>query len=157
MRLKKYLKLFLFLGICLSVGWLGGIATETSREVWYAALRKPPLNPPDWIFAPVWITLYIFMAVAGWRIWAIADLKKNQIRFLFVLQLILNGVWSFLFFGLRNPLISLADILLLLASLLVLTSYTWRPERMAGLLLIPYLIWVGFASYLNAAIWWLNR
>lgn len=157
MTIKKSLKLFLFIGICLSVGWLGSIATNTSREIWYAALRKPALNPPDWIFAPVWIILYIFMAFAGWRFWEIKTPDRNRLRFLFVAQLILNGAWSFLFFGLRNPFIGLMDIMLLWACLLVLTLGAWRTERTAGFLLIPYLTWVSFATYLNAAIWWLNR
>lgn len=154
---RKYSSLFLFIVICLSVGWIGSIATGTSREIWYVALQKPPLNPPDWIFAPVWITLYIFMAIAGWRIWETQDSKRNQIRFLFVVQLCLNGVWSFLFFGLRNPLIGLMDIVLLWTCLFVLTLGAWRTERIAGFLLMPYLIWVSFATYLNAAIWCLNR
>ena len=111
--MRKFFKLFLFLGICLSIGWLGSIATNTSREIWYAALQKPPLNPPDWIFAPVWIVLYILMAIAGWRFWEIETSDRNRLRFLFVLQLILNGVWSFLFFGLHNPFMSLIDIMLL--------------------------------------------
>lgn len=157
MRLKEFFKLFLFLGICLSVGWLSSIATEISREVWYAGLQKPPLNPPDWIFAPVWTALYIFMAIAGWSLWKKAIPDRGRLRFLFVTQLILNGVWSFLFFGLRNPFISLIDILLLWAGLFVLTMRAWKTVRIAGFLLTPYLIWVSFAVYLNAAIWWLNR
>ncbi len=157
MRLKKFLKLFLFLGICLSVGWLGSIATAASRETWYAELQKPPLNPPDWIFAPVWTALYIFMAIAGWRLWQVETPAKNHLRFLFAAQLVLNGVWSFLFFGLRNPFTGLIDILLLWVSLFVLTTLAWRTVRMAGFLLTPYLIWVTFAVYLNAAIWRLNQ
>ncbi len=154
---KKYSNLLLFIVICLSVGWIGSIATGTSRETWYAALQKPPLNPPDWIFAPVWLTLYVFMAVAGWRIWGTEDPGRNRTRFLFVLQLCLNGIWSFLFFGLRSPVLGLMDIGLLWTSLFLLTLEAWRTERIAGFLLMPYLIWVSFATYLNASIWYLNR
>lgn len=155
--LRKYLKLFLFIIACLGIGWVGSIATGTSKETWYAALQKPPLNPPDWIFAPVWITLYVFMAIAGWQIWETEKPKRNRVRFLFAAQLILNGIWSFLFFGLHNPLISFVDIGLLWVCLFMLILEAWRASRAAGFLLMPYLIWVSFAAYLNAAIWWLNR
>ena len=153
---KKNLNLFLFLGICLLVGWLGSIATGTSRETWYAGLQKPPLNPPDWIFAPVWTTLYIFMAIAGWRLWQVETPDKNRLRFLFTAQLVLNGVWSFLFFGLRHPFLGLMDIVLLWVSLFFLTARAWQTDRISGFLLLPYLLWISFATYLNAAIWRLN-
>lgn len=155
--IKKISSLILFLGICLSVGALGGLATASSVTTWYAGLQKPPLNPPSWIFAPVWTTLYVLMGIAGWKIWEVKTSDKNRLRFLFAAQLLLNGVWSFLFFGLRNPWISLADILLLWITLLVLTTGAWRTVRLSGLLLMPYLLWVSFAVYLNAAIGWLNR
>jgi tryptophan-rich sensory protein len=161
MRLQENLKrigtLFIFIVICLFVGWLGGAATESSRTSWYAGLQKPYLNPPDWIFAPVWTVLYLSMAIAGWRIWNVDDLSSGRMRFLFVVQLALNGVWSFLFFGLRDALSGLADIMLLWFFLLALVRLSWQKDRLSGHLLMPYLLWVSFATYLNAAIYWLNR
>jgi len=154
--MTKIFQLFLFLGICLSVGWFGGFATESGLS-WYAELQKPPLNPPDWIFAPVWTVLYILMAVAAWRIWNKDYPGRNRLRFLFIVQLVLNGLWSFLFFQIRNPLMALADILFLWGSLSVLTASAWRADRPAGLFFTLYLGWVSFAVYLNAAIVWLNR
>jgi len=154
---KKIFSLGLFLVVCLMVGALGGMATMSSKMTWYAALQKPPLNPPDWIFAPVWTTLYVLMAIAGWKIWALKTSESHRLRLLFAAQLVLNGVWSFLFFGLRNPCMSLADILLLWFSLFALIVCARRADRMAALLLLPCLLWVSFAAYLNAAIWWLNR
>lgn len=150
-------QLVIFMVFCLSVGWLGGLATRASRLGWYAELQKPPLNPPDWVFAPVWTVLYVLMAIAGWRIWNIQAREKGYLRSLFILQLSLNGVWSFLFFRLQMPFLALADILLLWISLLVLTAHVWRSDKPTGILLSPYVLWVSFAVYLNAAVAWLNR
>jgi tryptophan-rich sensory protein len=139
------------------IGWLGGAATESSRTSWYSGLEKPYLNPPDWIFAPVWTTLYLFMAIAGWRIWNVDSPNSNRMRFLFIAQLALNGVWSFLFFGLRNPLTGLVDIVSLWVFLLALLRLSWQEERISCYLLAPYLLWVSFASVLQLTITYLNR
>jgi translocator protein len=155
--MSRIFQLFLFIVVCLSAGWLGSLATETSRLSWYAGLQKPPLNPPDFVFAPVWTVLYVLMAVAGWRIWHAEVSNRSRLRFLFTVQLLLNGVWSVLFFQLRIPLLALADIVFLWISLFILTVCAWRADRVAGLLLVPYVGWVSFAVYLNAAIAWLNR
>lgn len=97
------------------------------------------------------------MAFVGWRIWNVNLPEKNRLRFLFIVQLVLNGVWSFLFFQLRNPLAALVDILLLWFSLFLLTQKVWPVNKQTGFLLLPYIAWVSFAAYLNAAIFWLNR
>ncbi len=157
MKLKKAAGLLGFVTACLLAGRLGSLATESSRTTWYAALDKPALNPPDWVFAPVWITLYILMAAAGWRLWVCGGKGKAGSMLLFALQLGLNCLWSFLFFGLRVPLAAFADILALEICLAVLIARAWRLDRISAYLLAPYLLWVGFAAYLNAAIWWLNR
>lgn len=153
----RIFQLFFFIAVCLSVGWLGSLGTETSRLSWYAGLQKPPLNPPNWIFAPVWTTLYFLMALVGWRIWTANLLPKNRLRSLFVIQLLLNGIWSFLFFQLRNPLIAFADIITLWLCLFVLTKEVWSMNKLTGYLLVPYMMWLSFAVYLNAGILWLNR
>ena len=154
---RSFAVLIFFIAACLAVGYLGSLATSYSLQNWYLGIRKPPLNPPNWVFAPVWSVLYIMMAIVGWRLWALRSARKNHLRILFVLQLIFNALWSLLFFGLRNPFFGLVDILLLWAILLFLTCTSWRADKISGLLLIPYFLWTSFAVYLNAALWWLNR
>ncbi len=149
--------LIMFVVGCLAVGFLGSLATSSSLQSWYPGIRKPPLNPPNWVFAPVWSVLYILMAIAGWRLWNISSAHRFQLRMLFVCQLVFNALWSPIFFGLRNPLAGLVDIVLLWVVLLMLTCMSWREDKVSGFLLVPYFLWVSFATYLNAALWWLNR
>lgn len=153
----SYLMLAAFIAGCLAIGFLGSLATSSSLQTWYPSLRKPFLNPPNWVFAPIWSVLYTLMAVAGWRLWGIVSVQRFKLRMLFACQLICNAFWSPLFFGLQNPLAGLVDIVLLWGILLSLTRKALREDRSSGFLLIPYLLWVSFATYLNAAIWWLNR
>ncbi len=154
---RRFVSLFIFVLLCLLIGAAGGLSTASSLKDWYVGLQKPPLNPPSWVFGPVWTTLYIFIAVAGWRIWGAASSDTRRLKMLYVAQLFLNGIWSFLFFGMRQPLAGLVDIVLLWVCLVLLTTKTLRTDKIAGCLLVPYLLWVSFASYLNAALWWLNR
>ncbi len=146
-----------FLVLCLAVSGLGGLATSSSVGTWYQGLEKPPFNPPDWIFAPVWTTLYVLMAIAGWRVWRLpgsSDRKHALVAF--GIQLVLNLLWSFLFFGLRNIGLGLVEIAILLCAIIVTTILFWRLDRPAGVLFLPYVAWVAFASYLNAALWLIN-
>ena len=122
---------------------------------WYEALRKPPLNPPNWIFGPVWTALYLCIAVAAWRVWL--AIGSGAPLALWSAQLAVNALWSWLFFGLQRPGLALIDIGLLLVLLGLTVNAFFRVERLAGWLLVPYFGWVAFASYLNAGIWWLNR
>lgn len=125
---------------------------------WYAGLTKPPLNPPNWIFGPVWTTLYFLMAVAATLVWGKVGFEnaKGELS-LFAVQLVLNGMWSMLFFGMQRPDLALVDIVALLAMIVATLVSFYRVTPLAGLLLVPYLMWVSFATYLNGAIWWLNR
>jgi tryptophan-rich sensory protein len=124
---------------------------------WYASLAKPAWNPPAWIFGPVWTVLYAMMAVAAWLVWKRAGFGRQPLALsLFLAQLLLNALWSPLFFGLRNPGLAFADILLLWLALLATVVVFWRTRRVAGALLMPYLAWVTFAAALNLAIWRLN-
>jgi tryptophan-rich sensory protein len=124
---------------------------------WYFHLQKPAWTPPGWIFPPVWTVLYIAMAVAAWLVW-----RKDGFRVapaalgLYIVQLVFNGGWSWLFFGLHSPILGLVDILLLWITLLATTVAFWRRHRAAGALLMPYLLWVTFAAALNIAVWRLN-
>jgi len=156
-RLGDLLALVLFVALCLGIGALGGIATATSVETWYQGLQKPPFNPPNWIFAPVWTTLYVLMGVAAWRIWRRREAGGRRLALtLFAFQLALNLAWSFLFFGLQRIDLALVDIVLLLLAIAATIALFWPIERLAAWLLAPYLLWVAFATALNASLWLLN-
>ncbi len=140
--------LLMVVGGGLLIGYL------TAPGPWYAALDKPPFNPPNWLFGPVWSLLYVLIAVAGWRIWP-RDLK-GRLRSLWSAQLVLNFFWPIAFFGLRSPALALVVILLLLATILAFIAQAQRCDRLAAALFLPYAAWVAFATVLNASIWWLN-
>lgn len=149
--------LVLFLALCLGIGALGAAVTATSVKTWYAALAKPSFNPPDGVFGPVWTVLYILMAIAAWRVWRVADREMVQGALtLFALQLALNLGWSVVFFGLERIGPAIAVVVVLDVAV-VATALAFRPlDRIAALLLVPYMLWVGFATVLNIAIWRLN-
>jgi tryptophan-rich sensory protein len=158
--MQRYLRIGLVVMTCLVVGYLSGMATQEGIKTWYPTLVKPFFNPPDWVFGPVWTLLYIFMGIAGGLMWNQHDTNPEGVKkgfLFFVIQLGLNAMWSYLFFVLCNPLLALIEIVLLW--LLIFETYTQfkKINRWAGKLLIPYLAWVGFATLLNGAIWWLNR
>lgn len=159
-KMNKGLRITLVVTTCLVVGYLSGMQTRESITTWYPTLIKPIFNPPNWIFAPVWTVLYILMGVAGGLVWnqieAQPSLVKKGFSF-FIIQLGLNALWSYLFFGLHNPFLALIEIVLLL--LMIFETYVIfkKVDALAAKLLIPYLMWVTFAMVLNASIWWLNR
>jgi translocator protein len=125
---------------------------------WYATLNKPSWNPPAWIFGPVWTLLYLSMAIAAWWVWRQGGwkLQSGALR-LYGVQLVLNAIWTPLFFGLHRPGWAFVEILLLLTAVVATTRAFWRTSRFAGALLVPYVLWVSFASVLNGTLWWLNR
>ncbi|NLH98966.1 MAG: tryptophan-rich sensory protein [Chthonomonadales bacterium] len=153
--MKSGLGLIAFLLIVLAAAAVG--ARYMPGE-WYASLRKPPFNPPNWIFGPVWTALYLGMAVAAWLVWREGGLRVQALPLaLFGAQLILNAAWSFLFFGLRRPDLALVNIVCL-GALIAATAVAFRPVSTAAfVLMLPYLAWVSFATVLNASLWWLNR
>lgn len=122
---------------------------------WYAALEKPPWNPPSWVFAPVWSLLYLAMAIAAWRAWRSPALPRGAML-LFAVQLVLNALWSWIFFGLQLPALAFAEICVLFFGIAATASLFGRADRLAGILMLPYLAWVGFAAALNFALWRLN-
>jgi tryptophan-rich sensory protein len=143
--------------LCLAVSGGGGAITATSVDTWYQALEKPPFNPPDWLFAPVWTALYILMGIAAWRIWRLRSFEGTRMAFaVFGAQLCLNLAWSFLFFGLQRIDLALLEIIILLIAIITNTIVFWRIERLAGLLFVPYAVWVTYATILNASLWLLN-
>jgi benzodiazapine receptor len=152
---KDWLALIGLLALCFAVAGIGGWVTANSVESWYPTLAKPGFTPPDRVFGPVWSVLYAMMALAAWLVWRRVGWSHRALG-LFVAQLALNLAWSVLFFGLQRVGAALAEILLLLALIAATTFAFWRVDRRAGLLLAPYLLWVGYASLLNGAIWLMN-
>ncbi|MDE3742927.1 TspO/MBR family protein [Maribacter polysaccharolyticus] len=155
---RKLTYITIAVGICLTVGILSGFATQSSVNDWYVSLNKPVFNPPNWIFAPVWTMLYIMMGIAAGLVWAkgFYHLWVKTALYHFGFQLILNAAWSIVFFGFKQPFWGLVVIITLLC-LVVLTIRWFRiVSKLASWLLIPYLIWVGFATVLNYKIWELN-
>lgn len=158
--MQRILRIIVVVFTCLVVGYLSGMVTRDSITTWYPTLVKPVFNPPNWVFAPVWTVLYIMMGVAAGMVWNRIDTDEENVKKafkFFLFQLALNALWSYLFFGLHNPLLALIEIVLLW--LLIFETYIQfkKIDKVAGLLFIPYLAWVSFAMLLNASIWWLNR
>lgn len=154
---RELLGLVGFLAACFAVSAIGGVVTATSVGSWYQELEKPAFNPPDWVFAPVWTTLYILMAIAGWRVWRCAhSAARTTALIVFAGQLSLNLAWSILFFGLQSIGGALLEIILLLAAIVVTIALFWRIDRPAAVLLLPYLLWVSYAALLNGSLWLLN-
>jgi len=158
--MSKYKKILIFVVTCIAVGYLSGMVTRSAVITWFPTLVKPSFNPPSWVFAPVWSMLYIMMGIAAGLVWSRIDFEREAVRkalLFFVIQLVLNALWSLLFFGLHNPLLALIEIVLLW--LMIYETYVkfGKIDKIAGYLFIPYIFWVSFASVLNASIWWLNR
>lgn len=158
MNKRSLAGLLIALVACYAAAALGGVATASSVGTWYETLRKPTFNPPSWVFGPVWTILYGMMAVAAWLVWRDVEAPATRLPLLlFAVQLALNIIWSWLFFGLRQPgWASLEIALLWLAIAATLVAFR-RVQPLAGWLLVPYLLWVSFASILNCSLWWLNR
>ena len=137
---------------------LGGAATASSVKEWYPTLRKPAFTPPSFVFGPAWTVLYILMGVADHVIAQSGDTKEiRHARSINRIQVVLNGLWSFLFFGRQSPLAGLIEIGFLWVAIVRTILAFYRISRLAALLLVPYLLWVSFAAILNASIWRLNR
>jgi tryptophan-rich sensory protein len=156
---KDWIALLIFFGICFAVAASGSIFRAISVKTWYPGLLKPAGTPPSsWVFAPVWSILYLLMAAAGWLVWRQrihGDLSLALA--LFMAQLILNGLWSFVFFGLRRPGAALVEIIVLLAAIAMTAVRFAELSRLAFWLMTPYGAWVLYASYLNFGIWRLNK
>ena len=146
-----------FLVLTLGTGLLGQLAVGTSLDTWYRNLAKPPLTPPDWIFAAVWTVLFVLMAVAAWRVWLTLPGPGRRVSLIvFGLQLALNLGWIIIFFGLQLPRVALAMLLALVLAVLADTILFAQRDRVAATLMLPYLAWLGFAGYFNLGIANLN-
>jgi translocator protein len=155
--MKNIFTLIACIAIPLIVGGIAGIAPSGSDNEWYAALDKPVFNPPDWVFGPVWTILYILMGISLYLIWkSPASPMRKLALIIFGIQLVLNFAWSFIFFYFQQPGFALIEIVILWFSILAMIIVFHKINRVAAYLQIPYLLWVTFATLLNASIWWLN-
>jgi benzodiazapine receptor len=154
----RIVKFFISIGIPLIAGLIGSAFTTPAIPTWYATLVKPPLTPPSWVFGPAWTVLYILSGIALYLVWSKGWEHKNvQVAIaIFGVQLALNVLWSYLFFGLQSPFLALAEIILLWIAVLMTIWTFYRVSTPAAILLIPYIIWVTFAGYLTYGINVLN-
>jgi translocator protein len=156
-KVNQYLKLILSIAIPLGIGGIAGTATVPAIQGWYMALNKPFFNPPNWIFGPVWTALYFLMGVSLYLIWSLpASTARNSALRFFAIQLIFNFGWSFIFFYFKQMGIALIEISMLWIVILLMIRNFHKIRPIAAWINIPYLMWVSFATLLNAAYWWLN-
>jgi tryptophan-rich sensory protein len=163
---KDILRLGISIAAPLIAGVIGSIFTSESVSTWYQTIEKPSFSPPNWLFGPVWTTLYVLMGISLFLIWRATsttttfpeDRRSRKIAafIAFGSQLILNVLWSFIFFGLRSPQLAFAEIVILLISIVVTIVIFYKISRLAAVLMMPYAGWVTFASFLNLQIWLLN-
>jgi benzodiazapine receptor len=160
MGIRSVVRLVVACGVSLAAGAIGSLAvTDPGFSSWYTAIEKPGFTPPGWVFGPVWTVLYLLMGVAAFLVWQ-RGLGSRAVRIAlvwFLVQLALNAAWTPVFFGLHRIGLAVVVIVLLWAAIVVTMCYFFRVSRAAGLLLVPYLLWVSFATVLNASIWYLNR
>ena len=159
MKTRDIWKLVVSIIACLAAGAIGSIFTRQAIPTWYATLEKPAFNPPNWLFAPAWTLLYIMMGIAAFLVWR-KGLENRQVRvalIVFLVQLVLNALWSVAFFGLESPVYGLIVIAALWVAILFTVWKFYRISLAASVLMWPYLLWVTFAAVLNSSIWLLNR
>jgi len=152
------LKLITSIALCFLVAFLGSLVTISSVPTWYALLNKPFFSPPNWVFGPVWTTLYCLMAVSLYIVWNknFKNRQKEKAMKVFIFQLILNLFWSLVFFGLHQPLLAYITIIALWIAIFMTIKYFYKISKISAYLLVPYIIWVTLASFLNLAIVVLN-
>lgn len=157
--MSKTFKIVISIIACLAIGFMGSLFTSSSIPTWYASLNKPPFSPPNYLFGPVWTVLYILMGISFALIWS-KGLKSKRVReavYLFGVQLLLNAIWSPVFFGMRNVLLALIIIIFMWLYILKTIVAFGKVNKLASYLLYPYIAWVSFATILNFSVWILNR
>lgn len=159
-KMNKVTRILAIVVTCLVIGYFSGMVTRSAITTWYPTLIKPGFNPPNWVFAPVWTTLYVIMGVAAGLVWNQIEEQREAVKkalIFFAIQLVLNALWSYLFFGLRNPILAGLEIIVLW--LMIFETYIQfsKINVISGYLFLPYIAWVSFAAVLNGSIWWLNR
>ena len=152
---NKFLSFIIFAVVTYSASFIGGIATISSKEPWYSSLIKSGLNPPDWVFAPVWTTLYLFMTIAIWSAWH-KNYKNLNLVFIYLVHLFFNTTWSIVFFVFHNILLALVNLIVLILFIVILIIKFKEVSRLSYYLMIPYLLWCCYALILNSTLWYLN-
>jgi tryptophan-rich sensory protein len=154
----------MFMDVLGAVGWLAivfiaaWVGSRFLPDEWYRSIKKPSWNPPNWLFAPVWTVLYLLMALSAWLVWREYGFRSAALPLaLFLVQLALNAIWTWLFFGRHRPNLALAEIAVFWLILVATIISFWGVHRTAAALLVPYLVWTSFATLLNFTIWRLNR
>ena len=150
----KIKKLVISVFLPLFAGFIGSYFTTPNIAGWYSTLIKPAFNPPNWVFGPVWTLLYIMMGLSFYLIWSKGFHKKATAVFL--IQLALNSLWSILFFGLQNPFLAFVEIFFLWIAIVATIYFFYKIDKRAAYLMIPYILWVSFAAFLNYSVWILN-
>ncbi len=158
MKKSDILKLIVSLIICQLAGFVGSLFTTPSIPIWYAALEKPSFTPPNWVFSPVWISLFVLMGISLFLVWqkSFHYPGVSGAMLWFGIQLFLNMLWSILFFGLKSPFFAFVGIIFLWVAIFLTLIKSFKVSRLASVLLVPYICWVSFAAILNFAIWNLN-
>ena len=157
-KVIEIVKLVTSIIICQLAGFIGSFFTTPAIPTWYATLNKPSFTPPNWLFAPVWTTLFVLMGISAFLVWR-KGLNNRQVKIalgIFGVQLILNILWSAMFFGLRSPIAGLIEIVILWIAILLTILIFLKISMTAALLFIPYILWVSFAAVLNFSLWRLN-
>ena len=152
---NKFLSFTLFLTITFSASFIGRLTTLSSKEPWYSQLEKSNFNPPDWIFAPVWTTLYFMMTLAVWIFWHSKNRDTNTI-YIYFIHILLNTTWSIVFFAMHNIFLALINLMILVLLIIVLTLRFKRVNNVSAYLMIPYLLWSCYALFLNFNLYLLN-
>jgi benzodiazapine receptor len=153
-RMRQGLGLIGWMAVSFGAAWIGAQVTDSA---WYQTLERPDWAPPSWLFGPVWTVLYLLMGIAAWLVWRRRGFAGAPLALsLFLVQLVFNAAWSWLFFGLRRPDLAFAEIVLLWGLILATAVAFGKERRLAAWLLAPYLIWVAYAAMLNLSLWQLG-
>ena len=152
---NKFLSFLIFGFVTFSASFIGSIATITSKEPWYSTLNKSGRNPPDWVFAPVWTTLYLFMTIAIWSAWH-KNYKDLNLIYIYLMHLFFNTTWSIVFFVFHNIFAALINLLIIISFIIVLMIKYYKISNLSFILMIPYLLWCIYALTLNISLYILN-
>ena len=152
---NKFLSFIVFAFVTFSASFIGSIATITSKEPWYSSLNKSGLNPPDWVFAPVWTTLYLFMTIAIWSAWH-KNYKDLNIIYIYLMHLFFNTTWSIVFFVFHNIFAALINLIIIIGFIIILMIKYKKISNLSFILMIPYLLWCIYALTLNTSLYILN-
>ena len=152
---NKFLSFLIFGFVTFSASFIGSIATITSKEPWYSSLNKSSLNPPDWVFAPVWTTLYLFMTIAIWSAWH-KNYKDLNIIYIYLMHLFFNTTWSIVFFVFHNIFAALINLIIIIGFIIILMIKYKKISNLSFILMIPYLLWCIYALTLNTSLYILN-